>query len=543
MPAASLAPSGHSEREGGGKLSHLDGKTPVGTPVSEPLLRVRKLSKSFPGLKALDDVSLDVGRNEVVALVGQNGSGKSTMVKVLAGVHQPDPGSEIELAAVAEGEAELHFIHQDLGLIGGLSTVENLDLDRDLGRAALLPLPARAERRRAEELIAGFGADFDVRAPVDSLGAAERTIVALARALSHWEHENNVLVLDEPTASLHGDEVEKLFVAVREVAARGAGVIFISHRLDEVIELADRVVCLRDGRLIADVKRGAYDHDDLVEMIAGGLVDAAAGLADRERGEPVMRALGVKGSTIASLDLDLHAGEVLGISGVLGSGREEVAGVLFGATPGEVGSLEVGGEAVGRLDPRQAIAAGVAYIPGDRRRRGAVMTMSARENMTLPRLRPLRRLLGWLDQPVERREVGEWMARVAVRPPEPERALELFSGGNQQKVVLAKWLRNEPKVLLMDEPTQGVDIGAKAGIFELIAEAAASGAGVLVASSDVEELALICDRVVVMSDGEAVAHLERGELSEANLVRAGIGGSAQSNGGPSAPSRLEAGHA
>jgi ABC-type sugar transport system ATPase subunit len=500
--------------------------------VAEPLLSVGRLSKTFPGLKALDDVSLAVSAGEIVALVGQNGSGKSTLVKLLAGVHQPDPGSAIELAEVDGKPVGLHFIHQDLGLIGQLSTIENLDLGNELGRRALLPAPVRAERRRAEALIAGFGGSFDVRAPVDSLTAAERTIVAIARALDGWDHDNNVLVLDEPTASLHGDEVQRLFVAVRRVAERGAGVIFISHRLDEVIEFADRVVVLRDGRRIADVARGGYDHDDLVELIVGAvLASVDADAVARTAGEAVLRARGIAGRTIRELDLDLAAGEILGISGVLGSGREEIAQILFGATRGAVEKLEVGGRDVGQLDPRRAIAAGIAYVPGDRHRRGAVMRMTARENLTLPHLRPLRRrLFGSLDQGAERREAKRWVDRVALRPAEPERALELFSGGNQQKVVLAKWLRNDPKVLLMDEPTQGVDVGSKAGIFELIANAAAAGAGVLVCSSDTKELALICDRVMVMREGRAVAELRHPELSEAEMVRAGLGDDAPSEG-------------
>ena len=491
------------------------------TPAPHALLQVRGLSKTFPGLKALDDVSLEVKAGEIVALVGQNGSGKSTLVKVLAGVHQPDPGADIELGE--DGRAGLHFIHQDLGLVGTLSTIENFDLGRQLGSRALRPAPVRAEARRAEELIADFGAEIDVYAPVDRLTAAERAIVAIARALDGWEHDRNVLVLDEPTASLAGDEVEKLFVAVRRVAERGAGVIFISHRLDEVMNLADRVVCLRDGRLIADVPRGGYDHDDLVELIAGEALAVAEDAPPRDLGDPVLRAKGIRAPTIAAMDLDLHAGEILGISGVLGSGREEVAATLFGAGLGTVESVEVDGKAVGRLDPRRAIAAGVAYVPGDRHREGAVMKMTVRENMTLPRLRPLQKLFGRLDQREERAEVDRWIERVAVRPAEPERALELFSGGNQQKVVLAKWLRNEPRALLMDEPTQGVDVGAKAGIFELIANAAAAGAGVLVCSSDAKELALICDRVLVMKDGEVVAEMTKSKLSEAGLVRAGLG--------------------
>ncbi|MHB8696025.1 MAG: ATP-binding cassette domain-containing protein, partial [Solirubrobacteraceae bacterium] len=351
-----------------------------------------------------------------------------------------------------------------------------------------------------------------------------RAIVAIARALAGWDHPNNVLVLDEPTTALHGEEVGKLFVAVRRVVERGAGVIFISHRLDEVIDLADRVVVLSDGRLIADVPRGGFDHDDLIRLIAGEIAETQPRAAASLPGEPVLRARGISGRTTRGLDLDLRHGEILGISGVLGSGREEVASVLFGQTPA-VAELEIGGVPLSRLDPRRAIAAGVAYVPGDRHRHGAVMKMSARENMTLPRLRPLQRRLLWLDQREERREVARWIDAVAVRPADPDRALELFSGGNQQKVVLAKWLRNEPRVLLLDEPTQGVDVGAKAGIYALIANVAQAGAGVLICSSDAEELALLCDRVVVLRDGAAVAELHHPGISEAALMRAALGAS------------------
>jgi ABC-type sugar transport system ATPase subunit len=488
----------------------------------DPLLEVSGISKTFPDLKALDAVGLTVGPGEVVALLGQNGSGKSTLVKILAGVHSPDRGGSIALGA--DGETALHFIHQDLGLIQGLTTIENLDLAADSGRSLLAPVRSRAERRRAETLVADFGGRFDVTRPIEELSAAERSIVAFARALRDWEHPHNVLILDEPTAALHGDEVQKLFVAVRRVAARGAGVVFISHRLDEVVELADRVVVLRDGRLVADEARGQFDQARLVELITGSVTAPLAPHEVRSDGDPIMSVRGLSGPTIRGLDFDLRAGEVLGISGVLGSGREHVAPALFGsAAAGRVDRLDVAGRRVKGRSPGAAIAAGLGYVPADRHRDGAVMTMSARENMTLPQMRSLRRAIGRLDRRAERREVETWAQRVGLRPPDPERPLELFSGGNQQKVVLAKWLRTEPKVLLLDEPTQGVDVGAKAGIFELIAEAASTGAGVLVASSDQKELALICDRVLVLYDGELVGELERSELSEAQLVTAGLG--------------------
>ncbi|HEY5332006.1 MAG TPA: sugar ABC transporter ATP-binding protein [Solirubrobacterales bacterium] len=487
----------------------------------EPLLAIRELSKTFPDLKALDRVGLEVRGGEIVALLGQNGSGKSTLVKILAGVHQPDRGGTVSLGP--GGDTALHFIHQDLGLIEGLSTIENLDLDGSSGRAAIAPVRPRRERRRAEALIADFGGSFDVTRPVGELSAAERSIVAFARALRNWEHPHNVLILDEPTAALHGEEVQKLFVAVRRVADRGAGVVFISHRLDEVVELADRVVVLRDGRWVGEARRGEFDQGRLVELITGSVAAPMISRGLRLGGETVMRVRGLQGPTIRRLDFELRSGEVLGVSGVLGSGREHVAATLFGAAEGKVSELAVEGRPLRDRRPRTAVEAGLGYLPADRHRHGAVMTMSARENMTLPRLRSLRRFPGRLDRRAERREVGAWCERVALRPPDPERRLELFSGGNQQKVMLAKWLRNQPKVLLLDEPTQGVDVGAKAGIYDLIAEAASGGAGVLVASSDAKELALICDRVLILYDGELKAEVERPHLTEAQLVTAGLG--------------------
>jgi ABC-type sugar transport system ATPase subunit len=497
---------------------------PATDTTREALLEIQHVSKTFPGVKALDDVSLRVEAGEIVALVGQNGSGKSTLVKVMAGVHAPDPGGRVSLArGTASEQAELHFIHQDLALVSSLSTVENLELTRPLGCRALSAPSARRERLAAEKLIARFGASFDVRCPVAKLSAAERALVAIARALSGWTHPRNVLVLDEPTVSLHGTEVAGLFTAVRRVADEGAGVLFISHRLDEVLELADRVVALRDGRLVGNARRGEFGHDDLVRLIAGGSKPLAA-RRERPVGDGArLRARGICGGTIESLDLDVDAGEVVGISGVLGSGRERVAGVLFGASAGEVRELVVDGRSLSRRTPKAAIDAGLGYVPADRHRNGAVMTISARENLTLPRLQPLTGWFGRLDSSAERAEVAGWIRAVAVRPADGERQLALFSGGNQQKIVLAKWLRVTPKVLLLEDPTQGVDIGARAAIFELIGHAAAEGTAVLICSCDAKELTLICDRVVVMRDGRAVADIPRRDLSEEAVVQAGLG--------------------
>lgn len=488
-----------------------------------PLLDISGLSKSFPGLRALDDVSFAVRTGEVVALVGQNGSGKSTLVKILAGVHQPDPGSVVDTRGAGRDDAtELHFIHQDLGLVPMLSTVENLDLSRALGRRALLPTSTRRESARAEALLREFGVGFDVRAPVRTLTPAERTIVAIVRALDGWTHDHNVLVLDEPTAALHGDEARRLLDVVQRVAGRGTGVIYISHRLDEVIHVADRVVALRDGRTVLSEVRGEFDHDALVRAIAGEAVDDRRRSARTAAGGVRLKARAVSAEAIAHLDLDVRGGEIVGVAGLLGSGREQIARALFGAVPAR-GEIHVDGHALATGSPRASIDRGVAFVPADRKAEGGVMPMSARENLTLSQLGSLTGRGRRIDRRRERSEAIAWFERIALRPCEPERRLGLFSGGNQQKVVLARWLRQGSGVLLLEEPTQGIDVGAKGAIYGLVRDAADAGAAVLVSSSDAKELAHVCDRVVVMRDGRVAGEVAGDALTEQRLVAESLG--------------------
>ncbi|MHA6758088.1 sugar ABC transporter ATP-binding protein [Streptacidiphilus sp. PAMC 29251] len=500
------------------------------TDTAAPLLRIEGMSKTFPGLKALDGVSLEVRAGEVVAVLGHNGSGKSTLVKILAGVHQADPGSVIEVrdaeGALVAGSAAregLHFIHQDLGLADILTTVENLGLGASARGRAFAPVHGAAERRRAQQLIARFGADLDVTVPVGKLSPAQRTIVAIARALDGWTRPDNVLLLDEPTAALHGDEVTVLFEAIRRVASSGAGVVFISHRLDEVLELADRVVVLRDGRVVAEQATSELDHDAMVTLIAGRDIAGTAVTGRNGAGERVLTVTGISGAEISDFSLSLRAGEIVGVGGILGSGREQLAPMLFGAQHRSGGRVEVDGRELVPDDVPAAIESGLAYVPADRHRHGVVGQLSVRENLTLPLLRPLRRSFGRLDRRAEREEARSWMQTVGLRPPNPEQPLQLFSGGNQQKVVLAKWLRVRPRVLLLDEPTQGVDVGAKAAVYELVLAAAQEGTGVLVCSSDTKELVSLCDRVLVLKDGRVVSEIPREALTEERLVRDELG--------------------
>ena len=494
--------------EGGG------GESFPATPV---FLKVSGLSKTFPGLKALDDVSLTVRSGEVLALVGQNGSGKSTLVKILAGIYEPDPGSSI-----TDGEdrpPKLRFIHQDLGLVASLSTVENLGIGRPLHGGGLAPLKPRREAADATEAIARFGGFFDVTRPVQDLSASERSIVAITRAMDGWTHPDGVLVLDEPTAALPDSEVHILFRAVRGAAAAGAGVVFISHHLDEVLDLSSRVVALRGGKVVADLPVSDVDHDRLVSVIVGRAVEKVEIAHQQNARRAALTASGLCSETLNGVDLEIGEGEIVGVAGLLGSGREELAAVLFGAVPRRSGEVRVGDSLLSSGDPGEAIRAGLALVPADRAARGAVMSMSVRENLTLPGMSPLRRGFGWLDQKAEREDVRRWIDEVELYPPDIERPLSLFSGGNQQKVVLAKWLRLAPKLLLLDEPTQGVDVGAKAALYELIGRAAAQGTGILVCSSDTKELTLLCDRVLVLREGAVVAALAAGDITETRLTQ------------------------
>lgn len=476
------------------------------------LVRVEGLTKTFGPTTALAGVDLAIHAGEVVAVVGHNGSGKSTLVKVLAGFHSLDGGR------VDPGTAEMRFIHQDLGLVGSLSTVENLALGTE--GHPWRRLRKAEERREARELVRRFGVDVDVDAPIEVLSPAERTIVAIARALRGWDEQRDVvLVLDEPTAALHGPEVEQLMAVVRAVAGRGAGVLFISHRLDEVLDVADTIVALRNGRVVGNLRRDEADYRRLVELVAGQAVE------DLERrpsdpGEPVLQVRDLAGGGIRHFDATVRAGEVVGLAGILGSGRDEVCAAIFGGGARTAGVVTVGGKEIG--DIRDSIRRGVAFVPGDRHRHGAVMSMTAVENLVsvlVPgEASPWRRV----RRNREAREAARWFGACEVVPARPEMELINFSGGNQQKVVLAKWLRTRPRLLLLEEPTQGVDVGARAAIHRLILDAARQGAAVLVASSETKELAQLCDRVLVLADGVVAGQLSGAELTETQILHASV---------------------
>ena len=483
---------------------------------------LENLSKSFQGQAALKDVSLTLRRGEVHALLGQNGSGKSTLIKILAGYHQTDTGTatvdgkELELGSPsAAHDAGLRFIHQDLALIDTFDVVDNLALGETYRNRWWLS--ARAERRAARQTFAEYGINIDVSQPLTSLDAAQRTMTAIVRALHHGQATEGVLVLDEPTASLAETDKQRLFDLIRLVRARGGTVLYVTHRLQEVFEIADRVTVLRNGENIATRKIQDLDHAGLVRLIIGRDLEALYPEIPAALDDVALDVTHLGGGSVADVSLRLRAGEILGITGLTGSGADELLHLVFGATRRTTGEIRIGDRAYSGTTPAHAIRAGLAFAPGDRKRLGGILSWTLRENVTLPRLRSLG-LLRRLSPRRERADARSWLDRFEVVPENSEATFATLSGGNQQKVVLAKWVRSGASVLLLEEPTQGVDIGAKSAIYEALANLVAQGTAILMSSSDFEEVCSVSDRVLVMRNGRIGAVLDGDARTVGNVL-------------------------
>ncbi len=479
-------------------------------------LSIEGLSKTFGSTRALIDVDLQIAAGEVHGLVGVNGSGKSTLIKTLSGYVQPDDGAVASINGtplrmgdpVAAAEGGLRFVHQDLGLVDELDAVDNYAIGNGFIRRVSGSIDWPATRARVTEALGELGVQLDLRRPVGQLSASARTAVAVARALVGWRDGAQLLVLDEPTASMPDDEVGRLFNVIRAVNASGLAVIYVSHHLDEVFELTQHVTVLRDGRRIATVPTNAVSHDELVELMTGGVHDPSptSDIALSTSSPVALAATSISTSLLRSIDIEVRVGEIVGVAGLSDSGREHLAKALFGAIP-RTGTVTVGGSTVA-ADPVAAIAAGLALVPAERLRVGLIVADSARANLSLPRIAAYRRR-GRLHRASETADAAELLHRTKVKPDgNPERIVATLSGGNQQKVLLARWLGVQPTVLLLDEPTQGVDISAKSDVHRLLREAARNGGlAVIVCSTDSIELAELCDRVIVLCRGSIDAEL------------------------------------
>jgi len=505
-------------------------------------LSVLTLSKSFSHRRVLSDVSFNIAPGEVHALLGQNGSGKSTLIKCLAGVYAPDPGGSVHVAgkllpyAYPPSQAKRHhlaFVHQDLGLLSDMTVMENLAL----GEGFCLRGPLirwGAQRAHAKQVLDEFRLNIRPNVLVKELPVTARTLLAIARALqtAKGRGPGNLacLVLDEPTAALPDHDAEILFESIDRVTAAGVAVAYVTHRLEEVFRLAQQVTILRDGQVTLTAPIADLTHRSLVSEIVGekGPTGDQVRRAQRRptsdgpsKSRSVLKASGLYGRRIKDVSLTLHAGEIVGLAGLAGSGRSELARLLFGAQKTTGGSLLLEGETFAPAAPRQAMKCGLALVPEDRRREGCVLTMSVAENMTLTSLPTT--VLGTLDLKREQKSVRDAIREFDIRPPLADEAIRSLSGGNQQKVVLAKWLARRPTVLILDEPVQGVDVGAKSDIFDMLRNAAAQGTALLVIDSDFANLVELCDRVVALRNGKIVAEMAGNDLTHSKVSSATFG--------------------
>jgi len=497
-----------------------------------PVVEAVRLTRRFPGVLAADDVHLAFGAGEVTGLVGKNGAGKSTVIKMLAGVLAPDTGTVRvdgrDVVLHGPGDASrlgLAFVHQELIDVPDLTVAENVSLGLGFPRRGLGLVDRRALRERARDALARLGAHLDPEQVVGELSVVERRLVAVARSLAQGAR---FLVLDEPTAALSGTEVARLHDVVRRLRADGVSVVYVSHRLDEVLRLTERVVVMRDGAVVHEASTRSLDHARLVTAITGqdaGLT-AAARRARRGVGAPAPAAplLTAEGLSVPGrlhgVSLEVRAGEVLGIAGLVGSGRSELVRALFGAEPAAIGRVRRDGRDLRLRSPRDAMRAGIALLPEDRRRQGQVLGFTIRANMTLASL-PRHRVARRVPVPAAEREARtarELMARLAVRAPHDQVEARTLSGGNQQKVVLAKWLARDADVLLFDEPTQGVDVGAREEFYGAMERLAAAGKAVVFVSSELSELVAVCPRVLVLREGRLVGELTGDAVTEAAML-------------------------
>ncbi len=494
--------------------------------MSEPLLRLDGIEKSFPGVKALDGVTLNVHAGKVMALVGENGAGKSTLMKVLTGIYKRDAGAltylggKVEFKGPAESQkAGISIIHQELNLLPELSIAENIFLGREkigpLGNIRWKDMYAEAG-----ELLDKLGVKHSPRTRLGTLGIGEQQMVEIAKALSF---ESRVIIMDEPTDALTATETKALFNVINELRDTGHGIVYISHRLKEIFEICDDVTVLRDGKFIGEKAVADMDEDRLIEMMVGRRLEEQFPRVDVEPGKISLEIKDLHAPRVDGVSLSVHEGEILGVSGLMGSGRTELMKAVYGALPVESGTISIFGETKRIRSPKDALNAGIVYISEDRKADGLVLGLSVKQNMTLSALQAFCAKLGHVVRTQERRAVDGFIDAFNIKTPTRNQTVGNLSGGNQQKVSIAKGLMNRPKVLILDEPTRGVDVGAKKEIYQLINEFKEKGMSIILVSSEMPEILGMSDRIAVMHEGRICGEFPAEEADQEKLMACSVG--------------------
>ncbi|KAA6043543.1 MULTISPECIES: ribose ABC transporter ATP-binding protein RbsA [Pantoea] len=492
----------------------------------QPLLQLKGIEKSFPGVKALNGASLAVYPGRVMALVGENGAGKSTMMKVLTGIYTMDAGSLQWLGEPvafsgpkASQEAGIGIIHQELNLIPQLSVAENIFLGREFinrfGR-----IDWKKMHREAEALLKRLNLRFSSHKLVGDLSIGDQQMVEIAKVLSF---ESRVIIMDEPTDALTDTETLSLFHVINELKAQGCGIVYISHRMKEIFEICDDVTVFRDGQFIAERAVSDLSEEQLIEMMVGRKLEDQYPHLDQSPGEIRLQVEKLCGSGVEDVSFILRKGEILGISGLMGAGRTELMKVLYGALPRRSGSVTLNGRTVTVRSPQEGLASGIVYISEDRKRDGLVLGMSVKENMSLTALRYFSHAGGNLKHAEEQLAVGDFIRLFNVKTPSMMQPIGLLSGGNQQKVAIARGLMTRPDVLILDEPTRGVDVGAKKEIYQLINQFKAEGLSIILVSSEMPEVLGMSDRILVMHEGHISGEFSREQATQESLMAAAVG--------------------
>ena len=496
--------------------------------MTHPLLKMEKISKSFPGVRALDAVDLEVYEGEVLALVGENGAGKTTLMEILnphpapTGFYKQDSGriflkgEEIRPRNPSEAQAlGISFIHQHFNLAPNLTVAENVFLGREPRKSGVLKIVDRAEMtRKTREILDSLGEDLPPDALVGDLSVAQRQVVEIAKALSQ---DARLIIMDEPTSALDRDETERLFDIVRKLKSRKISTVFITHRLEEVFDIADRVVVLRDGKRVGDADIQNTDVDAVVRMMVGRELTMFP-KQPAEIGDAIMEVEGLsRNGVVQDVSFQLKRGEILGLAGMVGAGRTEMVRALFGIDKKDSGRISIDGDEVSINSPRDALRAGLGLAPEDRQLQGLILLMAVKENMTLPGLRRLSRW-GVVNRHKEREIADHYVDKLMIQTPSVDQPVMGLSGGNQQKVVLAKWLALSPRVLILDEPTRGIDVGAKADVHSLMSEIAGQGIGIIMISSEMPEILGMSDRIIVMAEGRITGEFGREEADQERIM-------------------------
>lgn len=500
------------------------------------LLEMNKISKTFPGVKALEDVKLYVKPGEVHALIGENGAGKSTLIKVLAGIHFPDPGAEFYFEGKEAGIKKpidatskgISIIYQDLSLFPNLSVAENIYIGRESTSKSFKKIDWKKIEQVAEKALKELDVQIDLHTPVEKLSIAQQQLIEIARALAF---DAKLIVMDEPTSSLSAGEVEKLYKVINNLKQKGIAIIFVSHKLKELFTVSDRFTVLRDGKYVGTYETSEIDEDKLITLMVGRQVQYKKNEGKIIAGDSIFEVEGLsKEGNFKDITFELKKGEVLGITGLVGSGRTELAQSIFGINRPFTGNIKINGKKIAITSSEDAVKKGIAYIPESRKTQGLILEQSIINNISLPVLKTLRNAFGLINRRKEAALADHYIKALDVRPALPQMNTGQLSGGNQQKVVIGKWLSINPKLLIIDEPTNGIDIGAKTEIHKLLRKLASEGMGVIVISSELPEVLAVSDRILVMRHGRIAGELDIAEATQENIMNYAMLGSKKSEG-------------